>query len=174
MADNFSQFKPSNFRVQLSSNLKTVELLANKITIPQIELSTIEIPHFTSPQPRPGDNITWESLKMDILLDESFNSIQDLYNTIITAKNPQTGDIKSPLQTYFITTVFLTTNKNNNNIIVKFYDSWVSKIDSIDLDSTTETDAPISVGIEIKYVYYEYESVLLTGTTIPSTAPSTI
>lgn len=168
---NANLFKPTNFKVLLKKELEVVELQATEFSIPSVTLSDLEVPYVAQVQKRPGDNLEYENLKLKFLLDEELETLVNLYSTLILTKNPQTGVISSPANTYFTTSLFLTSNKNNSRVVIDFYDCWVKSIGSIDLQSTSPNDDPIEVDLEISYVYYLYNLLpIVPNNPIPSTS----
>ncbi len=163
-----SYFKPSNFKVQLKKELEILEIMATEINIPQVSLTDLQTtPHWTTDQKRPGDNLEYSNLTLKVIIDENLNSLLNLYDLMLSYKNPETGVISPP--TYFTTSIFLTTNKNNNQVIIDFIYSWVKQIGNVQLQANTPSDEPITLDLDISYAYYTYSLLTPFNPTVPST-----
>ena len=167
-----SYFKPSNFKVQLKTELEILEIMATEINIPQVNLTVLQTtPHWTTDQKRPGDNLEFSDLTLKVLIDENLNTLLNLNNLMLSYKDPETGVIASP--TYFTTSIFLTTNKNNNQVVIDFIYSWVKQIGNVQLQANTSSDEPITLDVDISYAYYLYTLLPSSNPSVPSTVPNT-
>ena len=154
---NFDWIKSSNFTFDFAVS-KKFTFFVQEGGIPGFSLSQIDIPHVSQRFPRPGDAITFNPLSLTLLVDEDLKTYIELYNELIEMKNPETGEIKEWKDSTFTGILAITTNKNNYNFIISFYDCWVSSITDL-IFSTTSEDQPITFNIEIYYSYFKLEKV---------------
>lgn len=148
-------FKISNFIINFKDS-KHLELMAVGANIPGITLGELIINRAVIRDLRNGDSLTYDDLVVTVLCDEKLEGFKEIYNYIMTASNPDTADIKV-IEPIFDSTLFLTTNKNNYNHKITFYNCFFKGIGGIQLTSSTTEEEQVTFDITLGYSYYHFE-----------------
>jgi len=144
-------FKLGNFKCLLHD--KEVDFYVQEFNIPGISLGQIQVGHYTQVENRAGDNITWNPLNLTLYIDENLTAFKEIFNYIMSLKDPYDGRIN--LKT-FDAILFITTNKLNPNMKIKFYDCWFAELGDIMLTYTIPDEDVVTVTTTIYYTYYEF------------------
>ena len=147
--------KQSNFTVILKEELNVIEFMVQEAVLPGMQLGEVIINHMSQVQQRPGDNITWNLLSLQIITDEKLLSYKQAWQFITKVKNPKLGTMDNVNQP-FDAELHILTNKNNVSHKIKFYDAWIQSIGDLQLTQNTTEDEPILFNIELQYDYYEF------------------
>lgn len=146
-------FKTSNFRVVLRSDIRHIEFFTLETSIPGVTIGTLEAGWQSMKDKRPGDSLTYDPLSLTILVDEDLKIYNDFYNLLNMTHNAKTNVIQVTPEVFDLT-IFLTSNKNNPIKSVKFYYAWIESISPIELQTTSNDDNGIKVTINIIYNYF--------------------
>lgn len=150
-----SLFKVSNFIIHFKDS-RNLEIMATGANIPGLSIGELNIGRTVIRDLRNGDSLTFNDLVVTALLDEKLNVFKEVYNYIILAANPDTADItvEEPI---FDSTLLLTTNKNNIQHKIIFYNCFFKSIGDVPLNSTsTDEGEAITVDITMGYSYYKF------------------
>jgi len=153
-SESTNHLKSGNFSVVLK-NQKTIEFVVQEVNLPGLNLGEIQVGHWTQNQNRPGDNITWSTLSMTILCDEELAAFKEAFNHIMSLKDPYDGKIEIQ-NAIFDATLLITTNKNNVQHRVQFFDAWIQSIGDIQFTTTSSEEEQIVFTIELQYDYYKF------------------
>lgn len=155
MSSAVSFFKINNFILQLSTQ-KSVELMVQACNIPGFTLGQIELGRPVVKDKRPGDTLEYNDLSVTIICDEELSAYKEIYNYLILSANPNTGELEVN-ENVFQATLMLTTNKNNVQHKLTFYNMFVKAVSDIQLESTTtEGEAP-TFSIDLAYSFFNFE-----------------
>lgn len=145
-------FKVSNFILQFKDQ-KQLELMTTEANIPGITLGELNIPRTVIRDLRNGDSLTYDDLNVTILCDENFLAFKEIYSYIMKSSDPETGnlDVVYPI---FDSTLLLTTNKNNIQHKLHFYNCFFKSVGSIQLSSQSTEEEQITFPISLGYSYY--------------------
>jgi len=119
----------------------------------------------------PGNKLEYEDLQIKFLIDEDYKSWFDVHDWIRGMAFP-TGfdeyvDLKNkfraqpsvkPVQ-YSDASLMIYTNKNNPNLLIKFFEVFPTSITSISYDVEQNADTIISADAAFKFAYFEVERV---------------
>lgn len=151
-----SLFKESNFSILFKDGLPAIEVMLTTTSIPGFSLEQIEIPRPGITDKRPGSHLTFNDLSVTVNCDEKLEVYKQIHNYLLTASNPHTANYDN---TYpiFDGILLLTTNKNNVQHKITFYDCFFKSIGAVQLQSTTTDDHLVTFNMDIGYVYYDFE-----------------
>jgi hypothetical protein len=135
---------------------QALELMTTEVNIPGLTLGELTIGRPVVRDLRNGDSLTYEDLNVTILCDEKFSAFKEIYNYIMKSSNPETAeiDVTYPI---FDSTLFLTTNKNNVQHKINFYNCFFKNISGIQLNSGSTEEEQITFTIGLGYSYYLFE-----------------
>lgn len=147
-------FKISNFNIQFKDSY-TLELMAVGANIPGLTLGELNISRPVIRDLRNGDSLSYDDLEVEILTDEELKAFKEIYDYIYKASNPDTADI-DVVEPIFDSTLFLTTNKNNIQHKINFYNCFFKGISGIQLTSQSSEEEQVTFTITLGYSYYEF------------------
>lgn len=148
-------FKSCNFLITLK-NQHTIELMIQQASIPGVTINEMPVNWQGLKDKMPGDSIDFNNLSLQVLLDEELNTFKEIYNNLIFSHDP-VNNAYSPLKAIFDATLHLTTNKNNIQHEIKFFDCWVSNFSDITLSSDTSEDEQLVVNLDIVYNFFTFK-----------------
>lgn len=157
MAQNttINLLKNCSFAIVLKDNQKTLEFTVQEAALPGMQLGEMPIGHMSQMQRRPGDNITWNPLSLQVVCDEKLKAFREAYAFIRATKDPETSYI-NPF-TVFDAILFTTSNKNNIEHKIHFKNAWIQSIGDLQFTATSSEDEQMVFTIELIYDYYEFE-----------------
>jgi hypothetical protein len=148
-------FKVSNFIIQFK-NVKQIELMTTTANIPGLTLGTIDIARSVVNDARPGDSLTYNDLDISVLCDEDLIAFKEVYNYIMSGAEPVFGNL-DVVEPVFDATLFLTTNKNNIQHKLTFYNCFFKSISDIQLTSSSSDEENFTFDIGIGFSYYLFD-----------------
>jgi len=148
-------FKVSNFIIQFK-NAPQLELMCQSANIPGLSLGVLEIPRPVVIDHRPGDSLTYDDLRVTALCDEDLKAYKEIYSYILSAAEPERGNI-NVYQPLFDCSMLLTTNKNNISHKVTYLNCFFKSLGEIGMTSTSEEEDNFTFDIEIGYSFYLFE-----------------
>jgi len=151
--NNTDFLKSAQFKLVLELQEKTVEFFVQECNLPGWQIGEMQISHMSQIQQRPGDNITWNQLTATILCDEELKAFIECHKYCFRIKNPDTGELGGPDETFDAKLVILT-NKNNYQHVVTFYDAWIQNVGDMPFTNISTEDEPITFTIDLQYDYY--------------------
>lgn len=148
----------ANFRFIMSNQIEEVEFYIQEFN--GLGMSLQE----TNPQAymgqlikRPGDTITFNDLQLQVLVDEEYDIVEQLYNWI-----ERTRGISENILDWnynFTGVLFLKTNRNNIQKKIIFSDCWIRDMGDLIFQANQQDASPIIVPVTIVYNYYKIENV---------------
>lgn len=151
-----SKSNSRNIILSFHNELKTVEYNIQKINIPGLSISPVEIKTMFGSLFQKGDNVKFEPIKASVIIDEEFKTFKELYDCIVKSVNPITGVIVPNHTTYNIKMSILN-NFNIPIIILNFKEAWISSFGDKDMDFVASED--MTTQISIIYNSYEFISI---------------
>ena len=159
MAQN-DLLKSGNFRF-VTKNQRNVEFFVQEVNLPGFSLGEMTInAHLAQQERRPGDNISWNNLSMQVICDEDLNAFEEARQYVMDLRDPETGEL-DPLGMIFEGFLFLTTNKNNVQKHYVFHNCWINSVGDMQLSTTTSEDDPVTFQVDVTYTYYELHDISL-------------
>lgn len=147
-------FKISNFIIQFK-DARQLELMVTSANIPGITLGDLILNRSVVNDKRPGDSLTYDDLRITALCDETLKVYQEVYNFIMSGAEPFQGrlDVVNPV---FDCTLFLTTNKNNIQHKINFYNCYYKGIGDVVLTSGSTEEEQFSFDITMGYSFFSF------------------
>lgn len=145
--------KSCSFQILLEQEERTIEFMVQEASLPGWNIGELSVPNMAQIERRPGDNISWNVLNLQVLVDEKLNVIKEAHKYCFRIKNPELGIIGGP-EEVFDGKLLILTNKNNYQIEITFHDAWISSVGDVNFSHTTPEDDPLIVPIDITYNYY--------------------
>jgi len=104
-----------------------------------------------------ADTIQWNSLSLDILIDEDFKIYTEIMNIIRTNVNVETGNFND-----FVFDFWIEVNNNKGNKILKleFKDCRIDTVGDIQLDTQDDITEHL-LNISMLYDYYTIENIVI-------------
>ncbi len=152
-----SLFKESNFKIMFrESDLPAIEVMVITSSIPGFNISQIDIARPGLADKRPGNLLTFNDLKVSVICDEKLEVYKEIHSYLLATSNPETANysVDYPI---FDAILNLTTNKNNFQHKITFYNAFFKSIGPIGLQSSTTEDTQVTFDLDMAYVYYNFE-----------------
>lgn len=166
-------FQPTN-KSFLSNNkyefvvkrLPNLTFFIQGINLPGITLLNTSVNNPFVATPIPGNQLVFGQLSANFIVDENLESWSEIYDWITQLGNPEgfnkIGNLtKVPGKTNSITsdaTLFIKTNANNPNKVIRFYDLFPVELGEINFTSTDVGQEFITSTITFGYTYYTMEN----------------
>lgn len=135
----------------LSDSIKEIEFHVQSFSGVGLLLNEIEMPYMSLQAKYPGDRLTWNPLQLEVIIDQEYKVLQELYDYLTTLHDPDynflaTADFNSELH--------LTNNKNNLHKVIQFQNSWISSYSDIQLTVNQAEAMPSLLTVEVQYDWY--------------------
>jgi hypothetical protein len=148
-------FKTSNWKLQLKDQTH-VEFFCQEAAIPGVTIGTITTGYASMADKRPGDTIDFSDLTLTIICDEDLGSYKEIMKYLNMTHDVLTNEIRVAPEV-FDSFLYLTTNKNNVQHTLHFYDMWIETVSDLVLQTITGDDNSISFTVGLKYNFYTFE-----------------
>ncbi len=143
------------------SRLPNFTFFVQNISLPDISLSSSEIPTPLVRLKLPGNQLEYGQLAMTFIVDEDMQSWFELYDWMTNLGNPDSFDKRGSLtdqpgknnSTTSDATLFIKTNSNNPNIVIDFKDIYPISLSELAF-SSTETQEFITCSSTFAYSFY--------------------
>lgn len=139
-----------------------------KVEFPGVTLPTVFQPTPFVKATVPGDQITYDTLKIQFKLDEDLRGYFEMYDWITALGKPESFDQskaiyqKSPYEkdaVFSDGSVVILNNKMNPNVEVTFYDMLPLRLSGFTLESDAQDINYITASMEFSYRMYKYNYV---------------
>jgi hypothetical protein len=148
-------FKVSNFNLNLKDQ-EAIELMTVEVNIPGITLGELNIGRPVVRDLRNGDSLTYDDLVVTVLCDEELMAFKEVYQYMMKAADPETADI-DVVYPVFDSTLLITTNKNNIQHKLTFYNCFFKNIGAMQLTSQSSEEEQITFPLTLGFSYYLFE-----------------
>lgn len=155
MSNPIDLLKVNSFNMQFS-NQKSLELMVTSVNLPGFTLGQMNFGRPVVKDKRPGDSLEYNDLNITILCDEQLKAFEEIYHYLILSANPNTGSLEIN-DNIFQSTLMLTTNKNNVQRKVKFYNCFFTSIGDLQFESTTTDAEQITFQATLAYSFYDFD-----------------
>lgn len=166
--DNVSPLSPNGFMFNIQK-LPSVSFFAQQVNLPGI---TIGQPEFGNPfgiAPIPGDTLTYDTLQVQFLVDESMSNYRAIYNWVVALGFPENYDqyvnflnasdaltTSELAKNYSDATLTILGGSNNAVQTVQFHDLFPVSIDSLTFQSTNQDVQYLVGNATFRYAYYKF------------------
>jgi hypothetical protein len=158
LTTNKNYLQPTGFRVIISrQDYPNLEYFAQGVSHPGSTVSPLELgtPRITS-IPLAGDKITYGSLSMDIILDESMVSYKEMQGWLEDTINlNQSSNTDASFSPYRDIAVSILTSHNNSNVQIHYKDCIPTNISAIQLTANTSTVQFLTFNVEFRFSSFE-------------------
>ena len=166
--DNISPLSPNGFMFNIQK-LPEVNFFCQQVNLPGI---TLGVPEFGNPfntAPIPGDSLTYDTLNVQFLVDDSLANYKSIYNWIVALGFPESYQQylnfinnqeflrTSELAKNFSDASLTMLGANNQPIqTVQFHDMFPVAIDSLTFQSTNQDVTYLVGNATFRYAYYKF------------------
>ncbi len=140
------------FTLGSSATLSELEFHVQGVSGMGIAINEIQTRYQGILRKMPGEEIQWNPLSLEIVVDEHFDIVENVYNYIQQIHNFETNEIGEADFTGYL---YLTTNRNNPHRIVEFYNCWLSSMSDIQFAANQMEAQPITATVELQYDWYK-------------------
>jgi len=168
LPQNINPLSPNGFNFTVLK-LPSITFFCQQANLPGL---TFGEPAFANPfasVPLPGDHITYDTLNVNFLIDETMTNYKAIWNWIIALGFPQSYDqyvsfvnsdqsgvLNELAKNYSDATLEILGSSNKAVATVQFVDVFPASLDSIMFQSTNQ-DVPYLVGTAtFRYSYYKF------------------
>jgi hypothetical protein len=148
-------FKVSNFVMQLRDQ-KSIEFMNVEAPLPGFNIGTIEVPHQSMMDKRPGGSITFNDITLTVNCDEDLKAYKEIYDYLVLAHDPLTNKL-CVKEEVFDGYLYLLTNKNNVQHKLHFYDMWIESVSDLQLETISADENNLTMTLGLKYNFFVFE-----------------
>lgn len=165
---NINPLSPNGFQFSITK-LPEVNFFCQSINIPGITLGAPEFGTPFSLAPIPGETLTYDTLNVQFLVDESMTNYQAIYNWIVALGFPQSyeqyttfvsddqrGIIGELAKNFSDGTLQILNSSNNPAKTIQFRDLFPISIESLTFMSTAEDVQYLVGNATFKFGFYEF------------------
>lgn len=143
-------------------DLPFARYFCQKVDIPGVSTSAVEVPTPFSKVKRHGDTLVWNELTISVLLDEDLRVWEETLDWLISLTKPtkfqeyhrRHGIVN---QLYYDGILTVNTNANVPNLRIKFHECHPTSLGSLRFDTTTSAEETLVVDMSFAYDFYEIE-----------------
>lgn len=161
---NRNYLSPTGFKFSLAKSPK-VDFFSNSAKIPGITLGDIPVNTYLKPVPVPGDQIVFEDLTLEFLVDENLENYMEIHNWIYGLGYPKSvkqfkdlvddnGDVDN-LQQFSDGTLTILNSNYNPLAYVKFTDMFPVSLTSLEFTASENDYTYFTATVTFKYLLYE-------------------
>ena len=161
---NRNYLSPTGFKFSLAKSPK-VDFFSNSAKIPGITLGDIPVNTYLKPVPIPGDQVVFEDLTLDFLVDENLENYMEIHNWIYGLGYPKSvkqfkdlvddnGEIDN-LQQFSDGTLTILNSNYNPLAYVKFSDMFPVSLTSLEFTASENDYTYFTATVTFKYLLYE-------------------
>jgi hypothetical protein len=166
---NINPLSPQGFRFNITK-LPEVEFFCQNVNLPGITLGDPEVNTPFSRIPVPGDMLTFDTLRIQFLVDEDLKNFRAVHNWMYGLGFPishqqyrnYVGEQNFPMfdeltRNFSDATLLILTNNSNPGIIVNFRNVFPVELSTLEF-TATDQDITYFVGTaSFRFTYYEFE-----------------
>jgi len=168
LSDNTNLFQPTGFSVSIDrKQFGNFQFFVQRIAHPGASNPVAEVPfrNYAS-APMPGGQLQYNDLTMDVLLDEDFNTYNEIYDWIVrlahnkqiekrfSALNPENNS-DTPTHADIIVTAL--TNQNNKNRRITYHDCIPHTVGDVTFEATNAGVEYITFPVSFRFTYFTIE-----------------
>lgn len=165
---NITPLSPNGFMFSIQK-LPALNFFCQQVNLPGITLGAPEMPNPFSNIPIPGEQVAYDQLTVQFLVDENMNNYKAVYNWIVGLGFPQNYDqyinfikdddrniIGELAKNYSDGTLQILGSNNKVAQEVQFYDLFPVNIDSLVFQSTNQDVQYLVGNATFRYNYYKF------------------
>lgn len=165
---NINPLSAQGFRFSVTK-LPEVEFFCQNVNLPGVTLGDFEIATPISRLPMPGETLTFDSLRLQFLVDEDMKNFKAVHNWLyglgFPIDNKQYRDFIGDndflmydelTRNFSDATLLILTNNSNAGIIVNFKNVFPVELSTLEF-TATDQDVNYLVGtVSFRFTYYEF------------------
>lgn len=149
---NYNNLAQKTNYIAGSDKLKLAPFYLTNVNLPGLTFSYPEISgRFGSKVFMAGDNIQYNSLSFEMLIDEDFNLYNEFLDKILENINVETGTFADNTFDFWIE---INNNKGNKIMKFEFYNCRIESLGDIQLD-TQDDITEHTITVEVRYDYFK-------------------
>lgn len=163
MSSSTNYLSPASFIVKIS-RLPNVEFFTQKVEIPDISSSPVEINSPFSPHYMAQDKLQYADLSLSFLIDENMENYLEIFDWMKGLGSPQNLEqykslaesaegIKSDIS------VVVTNSHKNANMNFKFFNCFPTSLSGVQLDVTASDIQYPEATVSFRYDYFTVERI---------------
>ena len=168
LSDNTNLFQPTGFQVAIDrKQFGNFQFFVQRISHPGASNPVAETPfrNYAS-APMPGGQLQYGDLTMDVLLDEDFNTYNEIYDWIVrlahnkqiekrfAALSPENNSDHPSHADIIITAL---TNQNNKNKRITYHDAIPHTVGDISFEATNSGVEYVTFPASFRFTYFTIE-----------------
>lgn len=145
-----------------------VQFFVQEVTMPGLNLPSVDVPNPFVKLPYPGDHIDYEPLRVQFKMDENLAGYQELHNWIrglgfptkyeeYKELNDKDKDLLRGEGIFSDITIVLLTNLKNAKIAFNYKDCWPTSLGGLELDTQSEEVIYLDMTANFNYGYFDIE-----------------
>jgi len=156
---------PTGFKITVSrENFPNLQFYAQQVMHPSMELAAVDVPYRRASVAVTGDTVSFGMLSMDILMDESMNTYEELFQwmerMVETPHRPNTGRLLAggaiqEIAHYCDIRVQVLTSGNNVAREIKYVNTFPISLGDITFASTNDGQF-ITFPVSFKFDYFDF------------------
>jgi len=164
---NKNYLSPTGFKFNIVKTPK-VDFFSNSTKIPGIQLGNIKVGNYLKSIDLPGDNIQFEDLTLQFIVDEDLENYLEIHNWIYGLGYPESvnefqqlitaADGSKDVKEQFSDGTLAILNSNFNvSARIKFRDLFPVSLSSLDFTATDTDYTYFTATVTFKYLFYTIE-----------------
>jgi len=164
---NKNYLSPTGFKFNIVKTRK-VDFFSNSAKIPGIQLGNIKVGNYLKAIDLPGDNIQFEDLTLQFIVDEDLENYLEIHNWIYGLGYPESvnefqqlitaADGSKDVKEQFSDGTLAILNSNFNvSARIKFRDLFPVSLSSLDFTATDTDYTYFTATVTFKYLFYTIE-----------------
>lgn len=107
---------------------------------------------------RPGNTLTFNDVVLQVLMDEDYETLQEIYNVMAVTQNNFEKN-QSFWNTNFTGILYGATNRNNFKKKIEFHNCWFKDMTDVVFSAALTEDTPILINVTLAFDSYEITNV---------------
>ena len=165
--ENKNYLSPVGFKFNIVKTPK-VDFFSNSAKIPGIELGNVQVGNYLKSIDIPGDNIRFEDLTLQFIVDENLENYLEIHNWIYGLGYPESvsefqdlitkpDGSKDQKEQYSDGTLAILNSNFNVSARVKFRDLYPTALSSLEFTATDQDYTYFTATATFKYLIYTIE-----------------
>lgn len=166
--ENKNYLSPTGFKFNIVKTPK-VDFFSNSARIPGIQLGNVKVGNYLKAIDLPGDNIQFEDLTLQFIVDENLENYLEIHNWIYGLGYPESVDefktlitsadgSKDMKEQFSDGTLAILNSNFNVSARVKFRDLFPVSLSSLEFTATETDYTYFTATVTFKYLFYTIEA----------------
>ena len=165
--ENKNFMTPFNWKFYIKRS-PHLNFFAQEIPLPDLTLPRVNVPTPHLVLPKPGDHLTFDSVRITFKVDEDLQNYLEIFRWMIALGKPYSYDqyaeisskgIYSGAGVYSDITLMILNSNRRLNYEVVFEDAWPTKLGGVTFNTTSEDATFLQATVDFEYKLYTINSV---------------